>query len=210
MNSDKVAFWGMVIGLASLMFGVVSAIAAVFAAVYAKGSATQRSLAVVEQNTANTTEQITAVKSHIAQVEEHLRIQNNRESLDIAARATSISVAGEGWNDEPQNFVFTVRTPGMIMNRVDLVNGVDLLSGTVACNEVRPGVFAATINPQTFGKWLNSGDPLPPGDRRVIYVKAGLTIEGALRFRTFAVVTALQMRQRPDCMTYYYTTTGQC
>jgi hypothetical protein len=119
MNSEKIAFWGMVIGLASLPFGIVSAIAAVLAALYAKGSATQRSLEVVEQNTANTTEQITAVKGHIARVEDHLRIQNNRESLDIAARATSISVAGEGWKDEPQDFVFTVRTPGVVISRVD-------------------------------------------------------------------------------------------
>jgi hypothetical protein len=210
MNSDKIAFWGMVIGLASLLFGIVSAIAAVLAAIYAKGSATQRSLEVVERNTAKTTEQITAVKGHIAQVEDHLRIQNNRESLDIVARATSISVAGEGWNDEPQDFVFTVRTPGVAIGRVDLVNRTELLSGTVDCNQVKPGVFAATIKPQTFAKWLNSGDLLPPGEHRIIYVRAGLTIDGASRCRTFPVVTALQMRQRPGCMTYYYTTTGQC
>src|ERR1700733_893740 len=102
MTTDQFAFYGLIVGIVGGAAGIIGAIAAVFAAVYAKGSATQESLKAVERNTAQTAEQITGVKTHMAQVDEHLRIQNNREELDIAASAISIGVKGDGWNDEPQ------------------------------------------------------------------------------------------------------------
>ncbi len=211
MSSDQLAFWGFVIAAITLGVTVVGAAAAIMAVVYARGGATQKSLELVEANTAQTAEQVLAVKGHMAQVDDHLRIQNSRESLDIAARAVSITAIGDGWNDEDQKFFFTVRTPGVSISHIDMISGSEMMSGNAQCVETSPGTFSCTVSPQSFAKWLNSGDPLPPdGERKVIHIRAGLRLDGAQRHKVFSVVTSMQMRARPGGMTYYYATSGQC
>ena len=209
MTSDQIAFWGLVVSCVALLIGAVSAVAAIFAVIYAKGSATQKSLSVVEQNTAVTAEQIAAVKGHITQVENHLRIQNKREALDIAAFGTSIVVNGEGWNDETQRFVLTVRTPGVSLSQVDLVSAAGLHSGSIPCTQVEPGVFETSVQPQMFAKWFNSGDLLPPGNRRIVHIRANLLIDGVSLFKDFKAEAVLQMQQRSGSTLPYYRTSGQ-
>jgi hypothetical protein len=181
---------GLTVGIVGTVAGIIGAVAAVVAAWYSKGSATQAGLERVEQ---------------------HLRTQNDRESTVIAAQATSISVAGESWHDEPQDLLLTVHTPGATIKSVDLVNKTDLVSGTIPCTEVRPGVFAAKITPDTFAKWRHSGEPGDSyGERTVVYVKAALDLRGSSATRQISTVIISGLRGRPNGNTYYNTTTGRC
>jgi hypothetical protein len=78
--------------LANLAVGVVAAVAAVAAAVYAKASPSKNDLVRVEANTARSAD-------HIAQVAQHLNEQRDREDLRRIAETVEITVTGESAND---------------------------------------------------------------------------------------------------------------
>lgn len=121
-DADKIAVQNLIWTVVAAAAGVISAVAAVVAARYAKGSATQRSLEVVEANTASAADTIIEVCSHLAKVEDHLRFQNDQHVLALLGQRASIRVYGEDWTDEPMMLKFTVATPQFVLTGVDLLN----------------------------------------------------------------------------------------
>ena len=96
------------------------------------------------------------------------------------------------------------------MLRVDLVNDVDFLFDSVPCTETRPAEFAVRITADVFARWKESGQFVPQ-DQRLVYVRAGLDVDGKPAMRKFAAIITAMMRSRPDTgLTYYYSIAGTC
>jgi hypothetical protein len=96
-------------------------------------------------HTAHTSAELSVVRAHISQVEDHLASQNKRQELEALGRNISMRVSVEGWNDHDFQFVFVVNTPGVLLKDIELVNRNSLLSGAFACAESTPGTFAARV-----------------------------------------------------------------
>jgi hypothetical protein len=196
--------------IANFAVATVAMIAACAAAYFAFKCPTQGDIKRVEKNTADTSAELSVVRAHISQVEDHLANQNKREELAAVGRNVSMRVGAEGWNDHDFRFVFVVNTPGVLLKGIELVNHNLLLSGGSGCVESIPGTFTATVVSSELAKWAQSGEFMQIADRRTANIHAILEFEKQRLDRTFAAVIVTDYRQRPGRMTAYYTVTGGC
>jgi hypothetical protein len=210
VDADKIAVQSLIWTVVAAVAGVISAVAAVVAARYAKGSATQKSLGVVETNTASAAETITEVRSHLAKVEDHLRFQNDQHVLALLGQRASIRVYGEGWTDEPMVLSFIVATPQFVLTGIDLLNEGEVFSGNFICVPVEDGQYTASVPPTAFGQWFSSGTVQSHISRHVVSIRAHLSLGQNTTERRFSAIATANLRQGPESMRYYHTIEGGC
>jgi hypothetical protein len=210
MSSDKLAYWGFVIGAVSLGFTVVAAIAAVFAAVYARGSATRKTLEAVRENTDETAQQVTAVRTHVAQVDGHLKTQNERHDLDAAGDRASMVVTGEAWADEVFPLIFTLHADDFVLHQIELVNDGNFSAGAFPCKRLNEQDYRTNIAPDSFGKWYNNGKYQTQGENRTVSIKATLMRGESRTSKTFSLTATMAFRQGKAGTSYYNRVDGEC
>jgi hypothetical protein len=164
------------IAVAGLVVGAISAIAAIAAAYYAKGSPT---------------------KEDLARVEEHLAEQNRRDSLARRAERLSISVNGDAALGEPLQLLFIVEDPGAILLHADLINNANALTGSVECRQQASKIFNATVETGFVFLWYASGEAITPSQSS-LKIRAFFTIDGAEAERTFSVELRRSIRYLPE------------
>jgi hypothetical protein len=196
--------------IANLIVAIVAMCAAIVAAFFAIRSPSKDDLQRVERNTADTAEQITAVRGHISQVENHLNVQNSRANLAAAGENVSIGVIGEGWRSDSLKVFFTLADPNFTLTRIELVNGAGLYSGGFDCIPTESLTFAAAIEPNAFSAWLQSGIFQHSVDQSVVSIRAFLTLPNGRTERTFPVIARMSLRPKANVLTYYTNLNGQC
>jgi hypothetical protein len=210
MDADKIAVESLIWTVVAAVAGVISAAAAIIAACYAKGSATQRSLEVVEANTASTAETVTGVRSHLANVEDHLRFQNDQHVITSQGQRASLRVSGEGWSDNPMVLKFIVASPQFVLTGVDLLNEGEVFSGSFVCVLTEDGQYSASVPAIAFGQWFSSGTVQNHVSRHAVSILAHLSLGQNTTERRFSAIVTTQLRQSPTSMRYYYTVEGGC
>jgi hypothetical protein len=181
--------------IANLIVAIIAMIAACVAAYFAFKGPSRQDLELVEKNTAATAEQITAVRGHIAKVEDHLGIQNSRAELIAAGKKVSITVAGESWFQQQEPILLTLADPEISLMSLDLINDSEMFSGNVDCARASETTFTAVIPGSLFVAWYNNGtsvDMITTNHR--VFMRVNLTIGGLNMTRKVPVMANLQMR----------------
>jgi hypothetical protein len=128
------------IAVAGLAVGAVGSIAAIFAAIFAGKSPTK--------------EDPKRVEAHLAEVDGHLSEKNKRELLISQAERVSMSVAGRNRMADPLTLKFTIENPTVTLLRIELVNKLGMLAGSVDCVPSGPLSFTATLSPEVAQRWF--------------------------------------------------------
>jgi hypothetical protein len=195
---DKIAIAGLVVGVVSGVAAIVAAIAAVRALCYAKDAPTKEDLGRVESN--------------IAQVEGHLSEQKQRDSVISRAERVSMSVKGSSFMSEPLNLVFTLEDASVTLLRIDLINGLNMLTGVVDCSPSDPLSFTATIDPTLSSRWFGSGESHQSVDQKLTRIRAFMMIDGQEVYKTFLVLMSQRLQPVPNMGSYQQivTLSGTC
>lgn len=198
--------------IANLVVATIAMMAACAAALFALKGPSRQDLERVEKNTAATAEQITAVRGHIAKVEDHLGIQNSRAELTAAGNKVSISVAGEGWYQLPIPISLTLVDPDITLISLDLINDSELLSGNVKCTRASETTFTAVIDGSQFAVWFNSGKSVDTIDKHLVFLRVNMKIGGLDVSKNLPVKATLEMRRNSPQggMAYYNIISGAC
>jgi hypothetical protein len=198
--------------LGSLAASVISAVAAIAAAYYAGKSPSKEELERVERNTAESTKAIEAVRNHISKMEEHLCEQNKRESLNNLAARVYISVTARDRIVDPLTLVFTLKDPTVSLRRIDLVNDLDMLSGTADCSSLDPLCFTAVLEEKVAQQWFDSAGSKQPVNQKQLVIRAHLLIDGREALRTFSVnmYRVAQPGQEQGSSEGVFTLSGNC
>jgi len=210
MAIDKIAVAGLVVGIVGGLAGIIGAIAAVYAAKYAKGSATQSGLEAVEKNTARTTEQITAVRAHIAQVDDHLRVQNGRHDLAAAGDRVAIVASGEAWANEVMPMMFILATTDFVLYQIELVSDGHFFIGAFPCKRLDAENYLINVPPEAFNRWHQNGRVQTDGDCRTVSVRVTLMLGEDRTTKTFSGTARMSFRQGRAGMSYYNHFNAQC
>jgi hypothetical protein len=203
MEVDKIAVGGLVAG-------VVGAVAACIASWYAFKAPSKEDLKRVEDHTAKTSAEVSAVRGHIAQVDDHLKLQNDQQALIDLGNRASIAVKGEAWTAEPLTLNLLMKTPDLPLVRVELISGSDLYVGSCSCEYIHAGLFQATMTPETFGRWFAGGKFTDNTMTRIVSIRAFMNAKGREASRTFPVVARSFQKQAPTQVTNYNTVEGEC
>jgi hypothetical protein len=199
--------------IANLIVAIIAMIAACVAAYFAFKGPSRQDLELVEKNTAATAEQITAVRGHIAKVEDHLGIQNSRAELIAAGKKVSITVAGESWFQQQVPISLSLADPEISLMSLDLINDSEMLSGNVDCARASETTFTAVIPGSLFVAWYNNGTSVDmTTTNHRVFMRVNLTIGGLSVSRKVPVMANLQMRANSPQggMSYYNVISGAC
>ena len=169
---------------------MIGAVAAAAAAYYAKSSPTKKDLERVELNTAESAKHMDAVRTHIAE-------QNRRELLSAQAQHLSISVSAQNRTTELLEVLFTLKDSTVTLLRVDLINNVDTLSGTVDCIHTGPLTFTANVGSDAVRSWFNSADRMEPANYKMLLIRVFFKIDEQEAHRTFSAQLWQSSRQGP-------------
>jgi hypothetical protein len=186
------------IAVAGLAVGVVSAAAAIVAAVFAGKSPTKRDLERVE--------------SHMARVDGHLSEQNERDLLTNRAGRVSITVRGHCRMSDPLTLALTVKDPEVTLLRLELINSSGMLTGEAPCMPSEPLSFSSTLTPSVTQLWFNNGTTHLSVDQRLMLIRAIMEIGKRETQRIFTVVMyqGTQQTSVPGTIEQFFGVSGTC
>lgn len=162
---DPIAVWGLVVGAIGTAAAVVGAVAAIYAARYAKASPT---------------------KEDLARVEEHLAEQNKRELLSVRVEHVAVFVTARSpWTD-PLGLNFALKDPDVTLLRVGLLNNRDMRTETASCAQTGPLTYTAVVDRGVAQKWFDSAGETPHNSRP-LKIRALIRIDGTEHHRDLSV-----------------------
>lgn len=186
------------IAVAGLIISVVSAVAAIIAAWFSAKAPTKSDLRRVEDNTAETSDRLDKVRSHIARVDQHLNEQRNQELLAAKAQRVSIAVNGNDRFDAPLKLLFKLRDPGVILTFIEMFNEVGTLFGSAECESIGDLSFIANLDNGAVQRWFSAGTPNQSFNRRLLRIRIHMQIEERMAHRDIAVNVVSGTRQQPS------------
>jgi hypothetical protein len=200
------------IAVAGLLIGAVSAIAAILAAWFAWKAPTKSDLQRVEDNTAETSDQLDKVRSHIARVDEHLAEQRKRDLLASRAEKVAIEVRGNDGARGPFNIFFTLKDQDVIITSVQLYNQAGSTFGSATCQRSNSECFVATFDGDAVARWF-SGCSEPSHARRLLRIRVRMKIDtqDVDRYIPVYLTSGTRPGQNPaDLLTPVYILEGNC
>jgi hypothetical protein len=171
------------IAIAGLVIGTVSAVAAIFAAWFAWKAPTKSDLQRVEENTAETSERLDKVRTHIARVDERLHDQHSRDLLIAEAQRVAIAVSGSNEFSDPLKLSFKIKDPKVVLTYIEMLNDVGTLFGSADCEPTEDLSFTAILDNSAVQRWFSSGKPDQAFNRRSLRVRAHMHIAERVVYR---------------------------
>lgn len=186
------------IAVASLAVGLVGAVAAAIAAVFAGMAPTKKDLQRVEHHTATTSLGLEKVQAHLANVDSRLRDQHTYDLVVSKAQRVSITAKGDANIDDPMSLQLTLKDSNAILNHIELFNEFGTLYGSCLCSAVEPFFFTATVESATAQRWFGGGTTDQSTNRKRLRIRAHMLLEGKEAYRDFAVHMVEGMRAGQD------------
>ena len=201
-----------VIAVSGLIAGIVGAVAATIAAIYAGLAPTRKDLRRVEENTAATSKKLEEVRKHISSVNEQLREQRSDDVL--AATASRVSIAARGDQDfgEPLRITFTLKEPDVSLIYVELLNESGALFGSSPCVQGASLIFLTFLEQEIARRWFNGGTAEGNVEHKRLVLRATLQFGERQAHRKFVVYLNNVLKQMPGGagMGYVLNLTGDC
>jgi hypothetical protein len=150
--------------------GTVAAFVAAIGTIYfGRKTLTKEDLTPLEEHMATTSSHLEKVHTSLKRMDDRQKKQDDNESLASRAQRISLSVSGEACADAGQSMVLRISTysTDVMFRRLDLLNENENNFGSVGCVHAGPE-YQATINPITFKRWMQNGNP---GDQLIATVK---------------------------------------
>jgi hypothetical protein len=180
VDTDKLGIANLVVAAIGTVAGVVAALAAIRAVKYGKHSPTKEDLARVERNTGETAERL-------HRVDERLNQQHIQDLLISKAWKVSIEVNGVGLAEEPMNLKLDLRTPGVELVSVEMLNEAQMHFGRCDCIPLEPQSFTCVAEPGMVRRWFNGGRRDAQHNRRLLQLRAHMRMADGEAYRDFAV-----------------------
>jgi hypothetical protein len=182
------------VAISGLVVAAVGAVAAVVAAVFSALAPSRKDLKRVEENTQETSARVGNVETHIKSVDDRLKEQLARETVEAAAKKVSITANGEQ-DSEQFRFVFVLADPEVTLVSIDLLNEAGALFGSLPCRVGEPGTFGAVADNRLVGKWYNAGWIGASGADRRLVLQANLLLQGRECHRRLTVYLTSHLTQ---------------
>jgi hypothetical protein len=196
--------------VANIVIASVGAVAAVAAAYFGWKSPSQKDLNRVELNTAESAKQIDAVRQHLANVEGHLEVQNDRAFLAKQAENVTIRVDGTGPSSAHLRLRFTLHDSDVVLLRADLFNVESYKFGTILCQPEGSLQFIGDVPKDKLRTWWSSGGSMGyDAESRHLVIRAFLKINGSEASKDISVELTQNIAYDSTGVTTH-TLTGEC
>lgn len=206
-----VQFRMQAIAVAGLIVGAVSAVAAILAAWFAWKAPTKSDLRRVERNTAETSDRIDKVRSHIARVDERLQEQHSRDSLIAEAQRVAIAVSGSNEFSDPLKLSFKLKDPEVMLTYIEMFNDVGTLFGSADCEQTGDLSFTATLDNSAVQRWFSSGKLDQAFNRRSLRIHVHMRIEERIVYRDIPISLISGTRAgQPNSSVQVFILEGNC
>ena len=155
LDPGNIAFLSLIASIAGVIVGMVSATAAIVAAVYARRAAVRGDRARAEQSTPR----IEHISKKAPVTDTRMRQQEEREAVQAPAPHVSISVEGEAVGDVPVELFLTLQDSSVRVIRAERLSASGRSLGASPCKATDNAlVFKCMIGQERMRQWRDAGE----------------------------------------------------
>jgi hypothetical protein len=165
LDGGTIAFLSLIASIAGVVVGLVSAVAAISAAFYAKRAATKGDLTRMAQKT----EPLEHVSNKVLSIKAPIHPQQEQETPEAQAQRISISVEGEAMGEVPLELFLTLQDSLGRISRLERLGNAGNTLGSSPCKATDNAlVFISILPPEKVRQWWDAGESTSEGEARSV------------------------------------------